>query len=88
MLTNLQVRIFDNLRLFTEFATYRVDLSRDLMVHHQYVDMYQYSWWKDQINIIPFEMSNRISLDEVLELYHEHAAQTVRFCLDTKIGVM
>lgn len=77
MLTNWQVGILDNPGLFNEFATHRVNLSGDLMVHHRHVDFYRYSWWKDRIDMIPFEMPSRISLDEVLELYHEHTQQTV-----------
>ncbi|KIK46870.1 hypothetical protein CY34DRAFT_9344 [Suillus luteus UH-Slu-Lm8-n1] len=76
MLTNWQVGILDNLGLFNEFATHWVDLSGDLMVHHQHIDFYQYSWWKDRIDMILFEMPSQISLDEVLELYHEHIQQT------------
>ncbi|KAG1759919.1 hypothetical protein EDD22DRAFT_848875 [Suillus occidentalis] len=62
MLMNWQVRILDNPRLFNEFATSQVDLSSDLM--------------KNQIDMIPFKTPSQISLDEVLELYHEHIQQT------------
>ncbi|KAG2336271.1 hypothetical protein BDR05DRAFT_953474 [Suillus weaverae] len=76
MLTSWQIRALDNPGLFQEFVTHRFDISGDLMAQYWTVTIYQYSWWKDRIDLLPLEMPSRIPLDEVLELYHTHIQQT------------
>lgn len=77
MLTEWQLGILDDEGLFQTFSTSRADLAGDLMSRYRVVATFQYCWWKDRFDIIPFEMPHRITLEEVQELYRGHAAQIV-----------
>lgn len=75
MLTEWQLGLLDDDGLFQKFWTSKLDLSGDLMSQYRVVCNFEYSWWKDRFDLIPFEMPHRISLEEVRELYHAHAEQ-------------
>jgi hypothetical protein len=77
MLTEWQLGLLDDDGLFQKFWTSKLDLSGDLMSQYRVVCNFEYSWWKDRFDLIPFEMPHRISLEEVRELYHAHAEQMV-----------
>ncbi|KAG1856165.1 hypothetical protein F4604DRAFT_1685566 [Suillus subluteus] len=76
MLMSWQVGALDNPGLFHEFATHHFDTSGDLMVRYQNVRIYQYTWWKDRFDLMPFEVPNRITMREVLLLCNTHMQQT------------
>jgi hypothetical protein len=77
MLIEWQVGVLDDDGLFRKFWTHKFDLSGDLMASYRVVKVYQYSWWKDQFDLTPFEMPSCITPDEVRDLYQHHGQQTV-----------
>ncbi|KAG1849006.1 hypothetical protein F4604DRAFT_1935086 [Suillus subluteus] len=46
------------------------------MVQYWNVRIYQYTWWKDQFDLMPFEVPDRITMWEVLLLCNTHIQQT------------
>ncbi|KAG1840762.1 hypothetical protein F4604DRAFT_1939960 [Suillus subluteus] len=76
MLTSWQVGALDNPNLFHEFATHHFDTSGDLMVRYRNVQIYQYTWWKNRFDLMPFEVPDRITMREVLLLCNTHMQQT------------
>ncbi|KAG0691964.1 hypothetical protein DFH29DRAFT_883337 [Suillus ampliporus] len=68
----------DIVMMFTHwqsFHTHNFNVAGDLMACYRIINNYSYSWWKDWFDLLPFEMPNRIPLDEVIQLYREHEQQ-------------
>ncbi|KAG1875681.1 hypothetical protein F4604DRAFT_1924742 [Suillus subluteus] len=77
MLMSWQVGMLDDEDLFIKFSDYKVNMLSEshLLASYQIILVHQYSWWKDQFDVISFEMLHCISLDKLIELYWEHAKQ-------------
>ncbi|KAG1797830.1 uncharacterized protein HD556DRAFT_1440790 [Suillus plorans] len=75
MLASWQLALWDDNRLFREFSTHPVCGGSDVMAHCRLVAHYQYCWWKDRFDILPFEMLDRVQLQDVMELTLEHFQQ-------------
>ncbi|KAG0701034.1 hypothetical protein DFH29DRAFT_1000628 [Suillus ampliporus] len=63
-------------------------VAGDLMAHYRVVTNYSYSWWKDQFDLLLFEMPNRIPLDEVVQLYQEHEQQVLALTIQQPAGYL
>lgn len=48
-----------------------------LMSPYRGVRISNYGWWKDWFDVLGFEMLDRITLDEVIELSQAHAMRTI-----------
>ncbi|KAG2341410.1 hypothetical protein BDR05DRAFT_949739 [Suillus weaverae] len=75
MLTEWQVGLLDGDRLFQKFWSSEFNLAGDHMARYRMVLSFSYSWWKDRFDTMPFEMPDRLSLEEVWELYQAHMEQ-------------
>ncbi|KAG2337825.1 hypothetical protein BDR05DRAFT_952340 [Suillus weaverae] len=75
MLTEWQVGLLDDNSLFQKFWSSKFDLAGDLMARYRMVSSFSYSWWKDCFDTMPCEMPDRLSLEEVRELYQAHMEQ-------------
>ncbi|KAG1839663.1 hypothetical protein DFJ58DRAFT_733253 [Suillus subalutaceus] len=76
MLTSWQMGALDNPSLFHKFSTHQFDTSGDLMVRYRNLWIHQYTWWKDRFDLMPFEVPNRLTMHEVIQLYRTHMQQT------------
>lgn len=77
MIMGWQLGLLDNDNLFEKFATHGSDISSDLMSPYGGMHISNYGWWKDQFDVLGFEMLDQITLDELIELSQAHARQTV-----------
>ncbi|KAG1823866.1 uncharacterized protein BJ212DRAFT_1296391 [Suillus subaureus] len=77
LLWEADVGMLDDEGFFTKFFDHKVNILGEshLLASYHIVLVYQYSWWKDQFDVIPFEMPHCIQPDELIELYQEHAKQ-------------
>ncbi|KAG2343156.1 hypothetical protein BDR05DRAFT_1000132 [Suillus weaverae] len=77
MLTEWQVGLLDDDSLFQKFWSSEFNLAGDLMARYWMVSSFSYSWWKDCFDTMLFEMPDRLSLEEVRELYQAHMEQMI-----------
>jgi len=78
MLTEWQVGLLDDDRLFEKFQSSNFEISGDLMVRYRVVTSFEYCWWKDRFDLMPFQMPERLALDELKDMCMAHMAQLVR----------
>ncbi|KAG0692327.1 hypothetical protein DFH29DRAFT_1008871 [Suillus ampliporus] len=88
MFTHWQVGILDDDGLFQSFHTHNFNVAGDLMARYRIINNYSYSWWKDQFDLLPFEMPNRIPLDKVIQLYREHEQQVLALTIQQPAGYL
>ncbi|KAG1725097.1 hypothetical protein EDB19DRAFT_1915215 [Suillus lakei] len=75
MITQWQLGILDDDGLFQTFHMSRINMTGNLMARYQVITNYSYSWWKDWFDMLPWEMPNRITVEEVQELCQHHEQQ-------------
>ncbi|KAG1891919.1 uncharacterized protein F5891DRAFT_1197207 [Suillus fuscotomentosus] len=75
MLASWQLALWDDDHLFHKFSTHPVGGDSDVMAHCHLVAHYQYCWWKDWFDLLPFEMPDCVQLQDVMELTVEHFQQ-------------
>ncbi|KAG2738704.1 hypothetical protein P692DRAFT_20882413 [Suillus brevipes Sb2] len=67
----------DVIKMLTEwhFQSSDFEISGDLMVQYQMVTSFEYCWWKDRFDLMPFQMPERLALDELKDMCMAHMAQ-------------
>ncbi|KAG2737321.1 hypothetical protein P692DRAFT_20678382, partial [Suillus brevipes Sb2] len=77
MLTEWQVGLLDDDRLFEKFQSSDFEISGNLMVRYRMITSFEYCWWKDRFDLMPFQMPERLALDELKDMCMAHMAQLV-----------
>jgi hypothetical protein len=68
MLTEWQVGLLNDDGLFEKFQSREFEISGDLMARYWIVTSFEYCWWKDRFDLMPFQMPERLTLNEVKDM--------------------